>query len=152
MVIGDEVIVRTLGNKRGVVIESGREGRYRVRVTASDALANALGEERTGEALSEPFAIDNSPPVVADLGGDGARISGRAEDAASPITRLEVAVDDGDWRTLAPEGGLADTRVARFAATLPGLKPGEHLVSVRAVDLAGNSATRAIHVQVPKPR
>lgn len=32
MVIGDEVIVRTLGNKRGVVLEAGRGGRYRVRV------------------------------------------------------------------------------------------------------------------------
>jgi len=32
MVIGAEVIVRTLGNKRGVVLEAGRGGRYRIRV------------------------------------------------------------------------------------------------------------------------
>ena len=66
--------------------------------------------------------------------------------------KLEVAVDDGDWRTLSPEGGIADARRLRFSATLPGLKPGEHLVSVRAVDLAGNSTTRAIHVTVPGTR
>ncbi len=30
--VGSEVIVRTLGNKRGVVVEAGRNGRYRVRV------------------------------------------------------------------------------------------------------------------------
>jgi DNA mismatch repair protein MutS2 len=30
--VGAEVIVRPLGNKRGVVIEAGRSGRYRVRV------------------------------------------------------------------------------------------------------------------------
>ena len=128
------------------------DGRYRLRVTCSDATANALGEERTGETTSEPFEIDNTPPVIPALTGEGARISGRAEDETSPITRLEVAVDDGDWKTLAPEGGMADSKVARFSATLPGLAPGEHLASVRAVDLAGNSATRAIHVQVPKAR
>jgi DNA mismatch repair protein MutS2 len=30
--IGSEVVVRTLGNKRGVVVEAGRNGRYRVQV------------------------------------------------------------------------------------------------------------------------
>ena len=128
------------------------DGRYRLRVTASDAAGNAVGEERTGAAVGEVFTVDNTPPVVTALSAVGARVEGSAEDATSPLWRLEVAVDDGDWRTLAPEGGLADEQRLRFAATLPGLKPGEHLVSVRAVDLAGNSATRAIHVQVPSPR
>lgn len=30
--IGSDVVVRTLGNKRGVVVEAGRSGRYHVRV------------------------------------------------------------------------------------------------------------------------
>jgi hypothetical protein len=128
------------------------DGRYRLRVTASDAGANALGEERTGGAVSEVFTVDNTPPEVTTLTATGDRIQGEAADATSPLWRFEVAVDDGDWRTLAPEGGLADRRRMRFAATLPGVKPGEHLASVRAVDLAGNSATRAIHVQVPVSR
>ncbi len=128
------------------------DGRYRLRVTASDAGANALGEERTGEITSEPFGVDNTAPVLAELAGEGARIRGRAEDSASPVVRLEVAVDDGEWRAVAPEGGIGDSRSAPFAFTLPGLAPGEHLVSVRAVDLAGNSATRAIHVRVPAAR
>ncbi len=128
------------------------DGRYRLRVTASDAAGNAVGEERTGQATSEAFTVDNTPPVVTALSASGARLEGAAEDATSPLWRLEVAVDDGDWRTLAPEGGMADRRHVRFAVTLPGLKPGEHVASVRAVDLAGNAATRAIHLQVPAGR
>ncbi|MFN8588579.1 MAG: hypothetical protein U0704_12355 [Candidatus Eisenbacteria bacterium] len=128
------------------------DGRYRIRVTASDAAANAVGEERTGDAVSRPFAVDNTPPAWTALGGSGARIEGTAADASSPIVRLEVAVDDGDWRLLATDSALADTKEARFHVTLPNLAPGEHLVSVRAVDLAGNAATRAIGVQVPRGR
>ncbi|HTR97572.1 MAG TPA: hypothetical protein VMH61_06675 [Candidatus Acidoferrales bacterium] len=128
------------------------DGRYRLRVTASDGLANAVGEERTAEAMSEPFTVDNTPPTLGEVTAQGARITGEASDATSPIWRLEVAVDDGDWRTVTPVGGLADSRHVRYAATLAELKPGSHLVSVRAVDLAGNSATRAVHVEVPAAR
>ncbi len=128
------------------------DARYRLRVTASDGVANALGEERTASATSEPFTVDNTPPVITRLTANGARLEGEVTDATSPIWRLEVAVDDGDWRSLAPEGGLADTTRERFAATLPGLKPGEHLASVRAVDLAGNAATRAVRLTVAASR
>ena len=126
--------------------------RYRLRVTASDAFANALGEALTATATSEPFTVDNTAPTWTALSGQGARIEGSATDALSPIIRLEVAVDDGDWRSVVPEGGLADSREARFRVTLPALAPGEHLVSMRAVDQSGNSATRAVSVQVPRPR
>lgn len=128
------------------------DGRYRLRVTASDAGANPIGEEKTGEITSEPFAIDNTPPAIPDLSGDGASVRGRVADASSPVVRIEVAVDDGDWRAVEPEGGMADARALAFAVTLPGLAAGEHLVSVRAVDMAGNAATRAIHVKVAARR
>ena len=72
--------------------------------------------------------------------------------SGSPVVRLEVAVDDGDWRTVSPEGGIGDSRSAAFAFVLADLKAGEHLVSVRAIDLAGNSATKAIHVKVAAGR
>ncbi len=124
------------------------DGRYRVRVTANDALGNAVGEERTATAMSEPFAVDNTPPAITTLEGRGAHLEGAADDASSPVIRLELAIDDGDWRTLAPLGGMADAPHLKFALDVPGLKPGEHLLSVRAIDLAGNAVTRAVHVQI----
>lgn len=132
------------------------DGRYRLRILASDEAANPLGEGRTGEASSAPFTIDNTPPVVTALSAHGERgvlvVEGAAEDAMSTLSRIEVAVDDGDWRVVTPDGGLADRRAMRFTARVPAVEPGEHSVSVRAVDAAGNPALRATRVTVAKPR
>jgi hypothetical protein len=130
------------------------DGRYRVRVVATDAAGNAVGEALTGAAVSAPFQIDNTPPLVTEMAADPAPgailVSGRAEDATGPITRIEVSLDNDDWRTITPEGGLADERALSFRARLPEVKPGEHTVSIRAVDFAGNTVTRARRVTVTR--
>jgi hypothetical protein len=129
------------------------DGRYRLRVTASDAGGNAVGEEMTGSGLSQPFTVDNTPPTVAELAAHGEPgalvVTGRAEDAESALQRVEVALDDDPWRAVTPEGGFTDQRAHSFRVRLGDVRPGEHSVSIRAVDLAGNSATRAARVTVP---
>lgn len=132
------------------------DGRYRIRVRATDEPGNAVGEALTTEALSEPFAIDNTPPGVTSLEAKGEAgaiaVSGRAADGESILVRLEIELDDGDWRMLLPTGGFADSRQLEFSVKLPDVKPGDHSVAVRAVDRAGNGVTRATRVQVPAGR
>jgi len=132
------------------------DGRYRVRVIASDELSNPLGEGRTADATSAAFTIDNTAPAVTALKAQGERgaleVEGAAEDATSTLSRIEVSVDDGDWRLVTPDGGLADRRAVTFSARVPAVAPGEHTVSVRAVDAAGNPALRATRVTVAAPR
>jgi len=129
------------------------DGIYRIRVTATDLPGNALGEEQTASGLSEPFRVDNTPPEVTAFSASAAsgaiHCQGSARDAASPVARAEVAVDNMDWRPLTPDGGFADDLALAFHCTIPGVKPGEHEVGVRFVDLAGNAATRATRVTVP---
>jgi hypothetical protein len=128
------------------------DGRYRVKVTASDSEGNAVGEGLTAEAMSEPFSIDNSPPHVSSLeahaGGSGVEVTGAAEDGEGWLQRLDLAIDDGAWHSLTPEGGLSDSPRLTFRTVLKDLAPGPHLLSARAVDAAGNAATRAVRVSV----
>jgi hypothetical protein len=132
------------------------DGRYRLRVTATDAISNAVGEERVTSEESLPFDIDNTPPRVGALTANpepgAAKIEGEAADEGGRLWQLDVAVDEGDWRSLAPDGGLTDGPRATFHARLAGLSAGEHTISVRATDLAGNVATRAVRVTVPRAR
>ena len=128
------------------------DGRYRLRVTANDAGGNAVGEELRSEALSQPFTADNTPPSVTALEARGEAgallVSGRAEDAASALQRVEVSLDDGPWRAVTPEGGFTDQRAHSFHVRLADVDQGEHSVSVRVVDLAGNPAVRAVRAAV----
>jgi hypothetical protein len=128
------------------------DGRYRVKVTASDAEGNAVGEALTAEAVSEPFSIDNTPPRVTSLDAavraTGVELTGAAEDGEGWLQRLDLAIDDGAWHSLSPDGGLADSPKLSFKTVLKDLDPGPHLLSVRAVDAAGNAATRAVRVKV----
>jgi len=132
------------------------DGRYRVRVTASDREGNALGEEATATAVSASFVVDNTPPRIARFEASGAagevRFSGEAEDGENVLTRIEVALDDDVWRQVVPEGGLTDARRHAFRGVWPEVKPGEHTLSVRAVDAGGNPVVRAVRVIVPAAR
>jgi hypothetical protein len=50
-----------------------------------------------------------------------------------------VAVDGGEWRPARGADGVLDEREEAFTAPLPaGLAPGEHAVTARAYDEAGN--------------
>ena len=132
------------------------DGRYRVRVTASDAGGNGVGEGLSGELLSEPFGVDNTAPRITRFDAQPAAgaiaLSGAAEDDGSILVRLEVALDEDDWRTVSPEGGFADDLKLSFRARIDDVSAGAHHVAFRAVDLAGNVAVRSLQVTVPKSR
>jgi hypothetical protein len=132
------------------------DGRYRLRLTASDSPSNAVGEELTSVQETAAFLVDNTPPHVTSLSAVGergaVRIEAEADDEGGMLSEVDVAIDEQDWRPVTPDGGLTDTPHARLHAWLPDIAPGEHTVSVRAVDVAGNSVTRGTRVTVPRER
>lgn len=128
------------------------DGGYRVRVTATDVTANAVGEERSADALSEPFQVDNTPPEItaftATAVAGGIRVEGSARDAVTPLARIEVSIDHHGARAVTPDGGFADDLTASFRALIPDIEAGEHSIGVRVIDLAGNTARRTARVTV----
>jgi hypothetical protein len=127
------------------------DGRYQFRVTASDRLANPLEQAREAELASAPVWIDNTPPVVAAEGirRNGARVESNieAEDRGSALRRCEYSVDAGPWTPVEAEDGVTDSPRERFELRLDGVAPGEHLVTVRVFDAAGNAGLAKIVVR-----
>jgi hypothetical protein len=117
------------------------EGKYRVRVTASDELSNPPETTLEHSLESAPVLVDNTPPVLHGLAIQGRRIRGHVVDGVGPIARVEIAVDGRpEWHPLAPVDGIfdsADEAVDSDVHTL--VPPGSHIVAVRAFDAAGNS-------------
>lgn len=118
------------------------DGRYFFRVVASDRPSNALDAAREAELVSTPVAIDNTPPVVTLSGpgrtGTSFQIYADAVDRG-PLRRCEYSVDAGPWTPVEASDGVTDSPQERFTIALPNLPAGEHLISVRVYDAAGNA-------------
>ncbi|HEV8588889.1 MAG TPA: hypothetical protein VGQ72_08430 [Pyrinomonadaceae bacterium] len=128
------------------------DGRYVFKVVASDALDNPTTASMSGERLSDPVDIDNTPPVVRSVGnasvtGDRVRASFDVEDATGRIKRADVSVDGGTWREVFPEDGIADSQRERYSLELPIDGPGEHTISLRAYDNSNNVGTVSVVVR-----
>jgi sugar lactone lactonase YvrE len=127
------------------------DGRYRARVTASDAPSNPSPSALTSHLESEPFLIDNTPPKITALAskrsGRDVRVTWTAQDALTVVLSAEYAVDGGDWNVVSPSGKLSDSQQLSFDLLLPNLAPGEHTVAVRVADEFENQAVEKILVQ-----
>jgi hypothetical protein len=122
------------------------DGRYLVRVVASDSAANAGDRALTAERESEPIDVDNTPPQITTevtRQGTTTRVVIRVRDAQSPIAKLEYALAGEAWQLVYPADGLADSLEERFEFTLPaGTAPAA--VVVRATDLLQNTSSAAV--------
>ena len=125
------------------------DGRYIIKIIASDAPDNPLGQALTGERLSEPVDIDNTPPVLHAIaapqsGGGGNRVVFEVDDATGKVKRGDFSLDGAPWMPLFPDDGIADSGHERYSVNLPALAPGEHTVSLRAFDGSGNVGTLSV--------
>ncbi len=117
------------------------EGKYRLRIEASDEPSNPPDQVQKHALESEPVLVDNTPPVFHTLTLTLRRLHARVADGVGPIARVEIAVDGRvEWRPLAPADGVFDTPDETVDADVSSLvPPGSHIVAVRAFDAAGNS-------------
>jgi hypothetical protein len=127
------------------------DGRYELRIEASDATSNDPATARTAARVSDPFVVDNSAPRVVELSavieGNRVRLRARVEDEVSNLRRLEYVVNSGEvWQSVAPLDMLPDSPVEDYAFELSGVDSGPLQVTVRAIDTHGNAGYRSITV------
>ncbi|HYO07810.1 MAG TPA: PQQ-binding-like beta-propeller repeat protein [Tepidisphaeraceae bacterium] len=132
------------------------DGRYEIRVVASDELANAKGTGRTTSRVSDPVPVDNTPPIIGNLaasaGAKETRIRADAYDRSSTLANFAYAVDSSDdWQTVLPSDKIADGPEESLDFAIADLKPGPHQIAVRATDARGNQAMQTIAVTVDAP-
>jgi len=128
------------------------DGRYIFKVVVSDAPDNPFGAALTGERISDPVDIDNTPPTVRTIGnaqivGDRARVVFDVEDSTGRIKRADVSVDGGPWHAVFPDDGIADSPRERYSVDLPITGSGEHTISLRAFDNSGNVGSLSVNVR-----
>lgn len=143
------------------------DGRYRVKVLASDSPSHTPEDALSGEKESLSFDVDNTPPRIENLSarqdGQQIHVTFHATDDYSAIKRAEYSVDAGDWQYLEPVGQISDSKTENYDFTVllpaapaseeqptpkkgrgkatPAPRISEHVVVVRVYDRFDNAAT-----------
>jgi hypothetical protein len=128
------------------------DGRYLIKVVASDAPDNPLGQKLTGERISEPVDIDNTPPTIKvqvqpQITGDTVRVVFAADDATGKIKKADASIDGTSWLPVFPDDGIADSGHETFTVDFGSLTAGEHTISLRAFDTSGNVGTLSVTIR-----
>jgi sugar lactone lactonase YvrE len=119
-------------------------GRYLLRVVASDAPSNPPGTALAGHLESSAFDIDNAPPTitVTSVRRDGGRatILFDARDEHSAVQKVEYSLDGDRWRSIFPKDGIADSRAEQYELVLEGESAARGVI-LRATDALNNVAS-----------
>jgi len=136
------------------------DGRYEVRVTASDARSNTTLTKLTGSRISEPVVVDNTGPVVKDMritsslkdNGKYRVLGIEVVDELSAIDKLEYTIDSNDrWISTVPDDLVYDTTIENFTIRIEAekdLPKGDHVITVRVSDSVGNTTYKTLEVNV----
>ncbi|MHC4509451.1 MAG: hypothetical protein ACYTAO_10920 [Planctomycetota bacterium] len=136
------------------------DGRYEIRITASDERSNTTSTKLTGSRVSEPVVVDNTGPVVRDMKMTSARKDDRElrvfeieiSDELSAIGKLQYTIDShADWTSTVPEDLVYDTTQENFIIRIDAkedLPTGDHVLTVRVSDAVGNTTYKTFDVDV----
>src|SRR5205085_1081786 len=93
-------------------------GRYYVKVVASDAPSNSPSTAMSGELESSAFDVDNSPPVISVTSvrfeNGKTIVVFDVKDDNSPVKRVELSEDGLRWRAVFPVDCIADSREEHY--------------------------------------
>ncbi|MBI5778467.1 MAG: WD40 repeat domain-containing protein [Planctomycetes bacterium] len=119
--------------------DSLQDGRYFIKLEATDEKVNPNGTELRDEKISDPVIVDNTRPEIKGLAMDkNLECSGQVVDTLSQIRRIEYSLDGGKWEAAFPADGIMDSNSEDFKFTLAVTAAGFHNIAVRAFDEFGN--------------
>ncbi|MHC4215903.1 MAG: hypothetical protein ACYSWP_21345, partial [Planctomycetota bacterium] len=129
------------------------DGRYEVRVTASDERSNTTTTKLTGSRISDPFVVDNTAPVIesSNLRTDGSvvTLSLEIKDEFTAIGKVSYTVDSNkDWVSALPDDMVYDTTDEFFTIVIEDLEPGEHVIAAKIADDIENTMYKTFLVVV----
>ncbi len=129
------------------------DGRYEIKVVASDEAANPVGLGKTASRISDPVLVDNTPPIVGDIKtqvqGTQVKVTLRAVDRTSTVAAVDYAVDSAtDWQAATPVDKMFDAPAAPATFTVTGLSSGAHQITVRATDARGNQGFESVLISI----
>jgi len=161
-----DIYIREAGSSEFVLLRKGQtetffsldgytlaDGRYVLKIVARDTPSNPEADALSSEFQTEPFDIDNTPPVITPSAprksaAGKIAISFTAIDKTGYIARAEYSLDGGDWQTVAPVDGIADGPEETFVVEVSQDSARSRLLTLRVFDSSGNVAATSLVVRI----
>jgi hypothetical protein len=136
------------------------DGRYEVRVTASDERSNTTSTSLTGSRISNPVVVDNTGPVVRSITTSSVREDGgqykifriEVSDELSAIGQLEYTIDsNAEWVGTVPNDFVYDTTNEKFTIKIDAekkLPKGDHVLTIKVRDANGNTTYKTFEISI----
>jgi hypothetical protein len=135
------------------------DGRYEIRVTASDERSNTTATKLTGSRISDPVVVDNTGPVVKNITSSALKNDGnyrifeiKVQDELSAIGKLEYTIDSNDdWIGTVPNDLVYDTLDENFTIkidTEEDLPKGDHILTIKVSDALSNTTYKTVDVKI----
>jgi hypothetical protein len=129
------------------------DGRYEIRVTASDERSNTPETKLTGSRVSDEVVVDNTPPSVVkyklEKAGKKVTIRFTVNDELSAIGKVEYTVDsDANWIGIVPDDLIYDTTSEDFTILVEKLSAGQHIIALKLADAVGNTSYKTYEVNI----
>lgn len=132
------------------------DGRYVLRLTASDELDNIPKQVLQARRISAAVVIDNSAPTIEQVHVDKAqpgqvKITAQVGDEMSAIADFRYAINGRkEWKAVLPADLIFDSTNERLSFNIPDLSPGTHVITLRAADAMGNVRFASVTAQLPE--
>jgi hypothetical protein len=136
------------------------DGRYEIRVTASDERSNTTSTKLTGSRISDPIVVDNTGPIAVEtkmtsMSRNNQRymvFETEIMDQLSAIEKLEYTIDsNSDWIATVPNDLVYDTTKEQFTIkieTEKDLSKGDHILTIKVSDAVGNTTYKTYDINV----
>ncbi len=130
------------------------DGKYRIKVIASDAADNTAATTKYAARVTAPFRICNTLPQISKLRAHARAsrrvvVSGLAWTKSCAIVSVRFQIDSHkQWHLAQASNTIFDSPKEAFTAITPRLHRGTHRIGIRAVDSQGNVVYGAVMVTV----
>ena len=129
------------------------DGKYYLKLEATDSLSNPASLFLRTDRLSETFIIDNSGPTVKDISvstvkGLEKRIKFVVEDTFNPVREVAYSIDGEDWKIVYPTDGINDSKREHFSIQTKVKKTkGKHTLVIKTADSIKNIGFGRTHFE-----
>jgi hypothetical protein len=129
------------------------DGRYELRLTASDKRSNTTTTSMTAHRISDSFVVDNTAPKTKsediDINGTTLKLNLTVEDALSAIGNVSYTINsNADWTSTLPDDMVYDTITEDFTVVLEDMEKNEHVIALKISDDLGNTMYKTYSIEI----